>query len=145
MRKGCRSIAATAVHGPPTPWFSDHFGAATRQTILWKDVCTQVQNTNGSASEKRFVRVTHPFHPLCGGRYLLSGFRYNRYGRRVLLKIEEGIYRTIPPQWTDLSLPDPEVVISAGRSFFRVTDLIDLARMIDCRREIYTGRKTSDV
>lgn len=76
---------------------------------------------------------------------MLSGFRYNRYGRRVLLEIEEGTYRTIPPQWTDLSLPDPEVVIGAGRSFFRVSDLMDLARMIDCHQEMNTGRKPSNV
>ena len=76
---------------------------------------------------------------------MLSGFRYNRYGRRALLQIEEGVYRTIPPQWTDLSPPDPEVIIGEGRSFFRVSDLMELARMIDCHREMDSKRKLNDV
>lgn len=126
-------------------WLKSHLLTWAIENNPFPASCTQVQNANDLASEKRFVRVTHPFHPFYGRHYLLSGFRYNRYGRRALLEIEEGSYRTIPPQWTDLSVPDPEVIISAERSFFRVSDLMDLARMIDCHREIHTKRKPSDV
>jgi hypothetical protein len=75
----------------------------------------------------------------------LAGFRYNRYGRRALLEIEEGIYRTIPPQWTDLLPPDPEAMLGAGRSFFRVFDLVELARLIDCHREMKGKKGHGDV
>jgi hypothetical protein len=82
---------------------------------------------------------------LYGRRYLLAGFRFNRYGRRALLEIEEGVYRTIPPQWTDLSPADPEVVIGERRCFFRVSDLMELARLIDCHRAIKENKAQDDM
>jgi len=115
------------------------------QTGPFPSACTHVQNANFVVPEKRFVRVTHPFHPLYGEQYLLVGFRYNRYGIRALFEIEEGICRTIPPQWTDLSPPDPEAVIGSGRSFFRVCDLMDLARLIDGHREMKRNKERADV
>jgi len=43
---------------------------------------------------------------------------------------EEGRVRMIPTCWTSLAAPDPFVVISAGRSWFRVEDLLALGRLI---------------
>jgi hypothetical protein len=81
---------------------------------------------------------------LYGRQYLLAGFRFNRYGRRVLLEIEEGVCRTIPPQWTDLSPVDPEATIGERRCFFRVSDLMELARLIDCHRAAMKESKELD-
>ena len=43
---------------------------------------------------------------------------------------DEGRVRMIPAGWTSLVAPDPFVVIAAGRSWFRVEDLRNLARLI---------------
>ena len=79
----------------------------------------------------RLVRVTHPFHPLSGQELACVGERYNRYGRRLLLRLDDVAVCSIPPQWTDLATPDPEIVLGERRALFRVADLLELARLID--------------
>jgi hypothetical protein len=37
----------------------------------------------------------------------------------------------LPTGWTDAGAVDPFVALAAGRSLFRVEDLIELARQID--------------
>jgi hypothetical protein len=37
----------------------------------------------------------------------------------------------LPARWTDVLEPDPFVVVSAGRSCFRLADLLALRRLID--------------
>ncbi len=44
--------------------------------------------------------------------------------------------RSLPASWTDVEGPDPFLVLAAGRSFFRVEDLVRLAILI---RELETG------
>ena len=43
---------------------------------------------------------------------------------------EEGRVRSLPTAWTSLASPDPFVAISAGRSFFRIQDLVALVALI---------------
>lgn len=76
------------------------------------------------------VRVTHPFHPLNGRLLVCVGERYNRYGIRLLLRVDEQRICSVPRQWTDVVAPDPEIVISGGRSLFRVGDLLELADLV---------------
>jgi hypothetical protein len=76
------------------------------------------------------VRVTHPFHPLSGRQLVCVGERYNRYGKRLLLRVDENHVCSVPPQWTDIVAPDPEVVLGGGRSLFRVADLLELADLV---------------
>jgi len=59
------------------------------------------------------------------------GERYNRYGKRLLLQVDDETIRSVPPQWTDLVALDPEIVMGEGRSPFRVADLLDLARLLE--------------
>lgn len=59
------------------------------------------------------------------------GRRFNREGERLLLQAEDGAVWSVPPQWTDLSILDPEVVISDGRAPLRVTDLMALADLVE--------------
>jgi hypothetical protein len=77
------------------------------------------------------VRVTHPFHPVSGRQLPCVGERYNRYGMTLLLESDEGLIHSLPPQWTDLVPPDPEVVLGEQRALFRVADLLELARLVD--------------
>jgi hypothetical protein len=59
------------------------------------------------------------------------GERYNRYGMRLLLRVDDGSVCSVPPQWTDLVAPDPEIVLGGQRALFRVVDLLELARLVD--------------
>ena len=74
--------------------------------------------------------ITHPFHPLSGQCFVCVGERYNRYGKRLLLQVDDETVRSIPPQWTDLFSPDPEIVMGEKRAFFRVAGLVELARLV---------------
>jgi hypothetical protein len=77
------------------------------------------------------VRVTHPFHPLSGQQLPCVGERYNRYGMTLLLERANGAICSVPPQWTDIVAPDPEIVLGGGRALFRVADMLSLAQLID--------------
>jgi hypothetical protein len=77
------------------------------------------------------VIVTHPFHPLSGQLLPCIGARYNRYGKRLLLRVDKSIICSVPPQWTDTVASDPEVIMGAGRALFRVADLLELASLVE--------------
>ena len=79
----------------------------------------------------RLVRITHPFHPLSGKQFICVGERYNAYGKRLLLQVDDGTICSVPPQWTDLAAPDPEIVMGNHRALFRVADLLELVRLVD--------------
>ena len=74
--------------------------------------------------------MTHPFHPLSGRLLVCVGERYNRYGTRLLLRVDEDQVCSVPRQWTDVVAPDPEVVIGGGRALMRVADLLELADLV---------------
>lgn len=77
------------------------------------------------------MRVTRPFHPFSGQEFTCVGERYNRYGRRLLLQVDDQIVCSVPPQWTDLVAQDPEIVMGKQRALFRVADLMELARLVE--------------
>jgi hypothetical protein len=77
------------------------------------------------------VRVIHPFHPFSGHQFTCLGERYNRYGRRLLLQVDDQTVCSVPPQWTDLAAQDPEIVMGEQRALFRVADLVELARLVE--------------
>ena len=79
--------------------------------------------------------MTHPFHPLSGQQLVCVGERYNRYGMTLLLETNDGSVCSVPPQWTDLVAPDPEIVIGEYRALFRVADLLELERLVDQLRK----------
>ncbi|NNC09539.1 hypothetical protein HJC10_42870 [Corallococcus exiguus] len=76
------------------------------------------------------MRVVHPFHPLSGQQLACVGERFNRYGKRLLLRVDEETICSVPPQWTDLVAEDPEVTIGGGRALFRAEDLMELAQLV---------------
>ena len=77
------------------------------------------------------MQVTHPFHPLGGQQLPCVGERYNRYGMTLLLKADDGTVYAVRPQWTDVMAPDPEIVLGGQRALFRVSDLLELVRLVD--------------
>lgn len=50
---------------------------------------------------------------------------------RVFFFGEDGTQKSLPTGWTDVGEPDPFVVVAAGRSRFRVEDLLELAELVD--------------
>jgi len=77
------------------------------------------------------VRITHPFHPFSGQQLVCVGERYNRHGMRLLLQIDEETVCSVPPQWTDVVAPDPEIVLGEQQALFRVADLLELVCLVD--------------
>jgi hypothetical protein len=73
------------------------------------------------------------------------GERYNRYGKRLLLQVDEETVCSVPRQWTDLVMPDPEVVLGKERALFRVADLVELARLVARLREHDSAEIPGDV
>jgi hypothetical protein len=49
----------------------------------------------------------------------------------LLLQIDDRWVCAVPPQWTDVIAPDPEIVMGEQRALFRVVDLLELARLVD--------------
>jgi Family of unknown function (DUF5372) len=93
-------------------------------------VCDSCQNADALAASPHLVRITHPFHPFSGRQLVCVGERYNRAGRRLLLRVDDRTICSVPPQWTDIAAPDPEVLLGQGRALFRVADLVELARLM---------------
>ena len=75
--------------------------------------------------------MTHPYHPSLGREFKLVSY-YKTWGEdRVYFHDEDQRLRAMPADWTSLAAPDPFVIIAAGRSWFRIADLLELAQMID--------------
>ena len=82
--------------------------------------------------------MTHPFHPLSGREFELVSRRRNWGEDRVYYHDERGELGSLPTAWTDAADVDPFVVQAAGRSPFRVADLLalaDLAEQVRARVE----------
>ena len=114
---------------------------AVVQTARRRASCNSIRSADAPAGAAHLVRVTHPFHPLSGRQFVCVGERYNRYGKRLLLQVDAGTVCSVPPQWTDVVVPDPAIAIGKRRAVFRVADLMELAQLVaDLSR--HTGRST---
>ena len=76
-------------------------------------------------------RVVHPFHPGCGKQLPIVTIRQNWGDELLYYRDTKGQLISIPVRWTDRIEPDPIVTISAGRSPFRLQDLMELARLVE--------------
>lgn len=81
--------------------------------------------------EQRTVRVTHPFHPWLGREFVFVAVRQTWGEDRAFFLDEDGVQRSLPRAWTDACDVDPFVALAAGRSAFRVEDLLVLAELLD--------------
>ena len=57
-------------------------------------------------------------------------YRHNWGEQRVYFHDDNGRLVSLPASWTSVLPPDPFVALSAGRSAFRVQDLLELARLL---------------
>ncbi|WP_409372334.1 DUF5372 family protein [Paraburkholderia mimosarum] len=96
-------------------------------------------------SDTQLVRVTHPFHPLRGQEFVLLERRCAWGEERVYFRDVSGRLRRLPASWTSVSAPEPFEVLSAGRSTFRVEDLLHLIGLIARHREISATACTKSV
>ena len=85
-------------------------------------------------SDELRVRITHPFHPLCGREFEFIRQLKDWGEDRVWLYDDHGRLRRIPTVWTDRAPIDPFVALAGGRSAFRVCDLLELAEFVEARR-----------
>ncbi len=92
---------------------------------------TEPSTTPNPNREARRFRVTHVFHPQFGHEFDLFQYRQCWGEDRVFFYLNEGeALRSMPARWTSAATDDVFVVISAGRSLYRVADLLDLAKQI---------------
>jgi hypothetical protein len=80
--------------------------------------------------------VTHPFHPLARLELAALEIRKSTAGHgedKVWFQLD-GRQGAIPRDWTSFGDEDPFVVLNAGRSLFRVADLLELADLVDSWR-----------
>ena len=75
--------------------------------------------------------MSHPFHPLNGRRFEAVEIGFCWGEERVYYDGGDGGRRRMPLGWTSLRPPDPFVEASAGRSAFRVRDLLALCDLVD--------------
>ena len=90
----------------------------------------RLPNATRPASDAK-IRITHPFHPLCGQAFTFVVSK-ELYGQeRVTFELPDGACRSVPTGWTDYEPPDPYLSIGGGRSRFRVEDLLALVDLIE--------------
>ena len=91
------------------------------------ELSTTPDTTNG---EHRFT-ITHPFHPLYGHTFPLLSQRFAWGEERVFFPDQETHeVRSLPLAWTNLALPDPFLVVAAGKTVLRFSDLEQLAQLL---------------
>jgi hypothetical protein len=84
---------------------------------------------DSTSNAKRFVTVTHPFHPWLGRRFELLDCE-RRWGQwRVWYLNSEGVAAYLPAAWTDAGPKDVFVEQARGRAVARVEDLLQLAQI----------------
>ena len=117
----------------PTRWSSTaslHRSSTARRIARAPAACNSVRNADVPIASQRLVRITHPFHPHSGRQLVCVAERYNRYGKRLLLQVQDKTICSVPPEWTDLATVDPEIVLGGSRGLFRVTDLLELDQLV---------------
>jgi hypothetical protein len=67
---------------------------------------------------------------LFGREFVLVTYRHNWGENRVYFHDDQGRLIALPALWTSVLPPDPVVALAAGRSPFRFTDLVELARLL---------------
>ena len=75
--------------------------------------------------------MIHRFHPWFGREFVFIGVQQTWRRDLVFFFGDDGSTQSLPRAWTDVAEPDVFVVVSAGRSPFRVVDLLALAELID--------------
>jgi hypothetical protein len=80
-------------------------------------------------------RITHPFHPLFGADYELVTRKLTWGEDRIFYYDPGGKLKSLLTNLTDVCSKDAFDRISAGRSAFRVDDLLELRHLFDKRKQ----------
>ena len=91
---------------------------------------TAAQTAPGIPPGRGSFRVTHPFHPLTGRRFMATGVLRWRDVDHVVYRDEENRERRIPASWTDVSAAAGARPVSPGHDALRVVDLVALAALL---------------
>ena len=91
------------------------------------ELSTTPDNTNGEQS----FTITHPFHPLCGHIFPLLS-QHVAWGEERVFFADPQTHeiRSLPLAWTSLALPDPFLVVAAGKAVLRFEDLQQLVQFL---------------
>jgi hypothetical protein len=76
------------------------------------------------------IRITHAFHPQHGQELEVVAHRAQWGEDRIFYRNAFGHMASLPARWTSVVTEDPIVVAGAGRSRFRLDDLIELAAVV---------------
>ncbi len=91
----------------------------------------ELSTTPDSTNGEHCFTITHPFHPLCGQTFLLLSQRFAWGEERVFFSDPQTHQvRSLPQAWTSLALPDPFLVVAAGKTVLRFSDLEQLAQLL---------------
>ncbi|MBN1857888.1 hypothetical protein JW848_01645 [Candidatus Bipolaricaulota bacterium] len=142
---GHRSRSEAAARVPPSGAPPRLLARATTRTARRKAACTSLQNAAETATAKGLVGITHPFHPCAGHQVACVGERYHRYGKRLLLQVDENFVCSVPESWTDVVDPDPEIVAGGSRAVFRFADLLELSCVVEQLLDQNARRKSNRV
>lgn len=94
------------------------------------------------ATPGRF-HINHPFHPLCGSEYELVTRKLTWGEDRVFYYDSSGKLKSLLTNVTDVVSTDAFSRISAGRSAFRMDDLLELRRVLDKHQQ--SGKGAQDL
>jgi hypothetical protein len=99
-----------------------------------------VSATTGCIGEStgRF-RIVHPFHPLSGKEFEMVARQRSWGEERVFYYAPDGRRKSFLANITDVLPVDGFTRISAGRSPFRVDDLLELRELLDLHGERREG------
>jgi len=91
----------------------------------------------------RRFKITHPFHPWSGQEFDLVTYLHTWGENRVYFQRKESEHLvSVPASWTDVVPQDPVVQLAAGRSLFRVPDLLELVQMVEESRQTHVKEIT---
>ena len=85
-------------------------------------------------------RITHPFHPQVGAEYELVTRKLTWGEDRVFYYDANGRLKSLLTNVTDVVSKDAFDCVSAGRSAFRVEDLLELRRLLDRLKQGSKGK-----
>jgi len=96
---------------------------------MWRSLeSSTTADTNGL---NRCFKITHPFHPWAGQTFELITYLHTWGENRVYFQRQGSEHLvSVPASWTDAVPEDPFVQLAAGRSLFRVSDLLELLQMV---------------
>ncbi|MGH9546387.1 MAG: DUF5372 family protein [Terriglobales bacterium] len=82
--------------------------------------------TADANSLNRRFKIIHPFHPWFGQEFELVTYLHTWGENRAYFHKDGDHLVSVPASWTDIVPEDPVVKLAAGRSHYRVEDLVEL-------------------